>query len=167
MNFSKLIKKIDQYQSFDTVQAHCDIPCKIYDPSTAQIAALTILRMVDLINEAEENATDKNSNYFNSMARFIATKEEHGIKCKEEIRIIWGDYFKAPQFEKFPEIHELTHSIMMLASQCKQEVDREKALALIERVNRFSEIFWATKDVATKRSVCPYPPSVEVIYPDL
>ncbi len=162
-----LINKLNQYSGFDSAEAHCDIPCKIYDPASAQIAALTMLRMVDLINETEGNAKEKDTSYFNSMARFIATKEEHGIKCKEEIRIIWGDYFKSPQFEKFPEIHEVTHGIMMLASQCKQNVDRDKALQLVEQVNRFAEIFWATKDVATKRATCPYPPSVEVVYPDL
>ncbi|MEM8843575.1 MAG: superoxide dismutase, Ni [Pseudomonadota bacterium] len=163
----KLLTKLDSYQSIQTAQAHCDIPCKIYDPSSAQIAALTILRMVDLIIETENSHSEKDTEYHNSMARFIATKEEHGIKCKEEIRIIWGDYFKAPQFEKFPEIHDLTHSIMMSASKCKQTVDREKALELIEQVNHFAEIFWATKDVSVKRATCPYPPSVEVVYPDI
>lgn len=162
-----LINKLDKYKKIETAEAHCDIPCKIYDPAPAQIAALTILRMVDLINETEENSQQQDATYINSMTRFITIKEEHGLKCKEEIRIIWGDYFKTPQFEKFPEIHELSHKIMMLASQCKQSVDREKALALIEQVNRFAEIFWATKDVAIKRSTCPYPPSVEVVYPDL
>ena len=101
------------------------------------------------------------------MARFVATKEEHGIRCKEEIRVIWGDYFKAPQFEQFPEIHDLTHGIMMLASQAKQSVDRVKALALVGHVTRFAEIFWATKAIAVKRATCPYPPSLEIIYPDL
>ncbi|MEM7026648.1 MAG: superoxide dismutase, Ni [Pseudomonadota bacterium] len=163
----KIIKHLDSKNSVASAEAHCDIPCKIYDPSSAQIAALTILRMVDLINETEANAGDKDTSYLNSMARFIATKEEHGIKCKEEIRIIWGDYFKTPQFEKFPEIHDVTHGIMMLASQCKQNVDRDKAVALVEEVNKFAEIFWATKDVKTKRSTCPYPPAVEVVYPDL
>ena len=33
------------------VKAHCDIPCKIYDPATAQIAALSIIRLLDLIAE--------------------------------------------------------------------------------------------------------------------
>lgn len=161
----KLLNKIDSVRPVKVVDAHCDIPCKIYDPSTAQIAALTMLRMVDLITETE--AKEKNVAYQNSMARFIATKEEHGIKLKEEICIIWGDYFKAPQMEKFPEIHELTHNIMMSASKCKQEIDREKTLELIDQVNRFAEIFWATKDVKVKRATCPYPPSVEVVYPDL
>ena len=163
----KLLNKINSLSPITHAQAHCDIPCKIYDPSTAQIAALTMLRMVDLITELEQGAGDKDSTYHNSMSRFITTKEEHGIKCKEEIHIIWGDYFKEPQISKHPEIHELTHSIMMLASKCKHTIDREKTLELIEKVNQFAEIFWTTKDVATKRKDCPYPPSVEVVYPDL
>jgi len=162
-----LLKRIDQAVSFGSVDAHCDIPCKIYDPAPAQIAALTVLRMIDLIEETESAGGEKNAAYVQSLSRFVATKEEHGKLCKEEVRVIWGDYFKSPQIEKFPEIHELTHSIMMLASQCKQTVSRDKALELVEAVNRFAEIFWATKDVKTKRAVCPYPPAVEVVYPDL
>ena len=161
----KLISQLDLLKPVTQASAHCDIPCKIYDPSTAQIAALTILRMVDLITEMD--GKEKDVAYQNSMSRFIATKEEHGIKLKEEVRIIWGDYFKAPQMEKFPEIHELTHSIMMAASKSKQEINRDQTLKLIEKVNRFAEIFWATKDVKVKRAVCPYPPSVEMVYPDL
>ena len=170
MKLNTLIEKIDRLVHVDEVSAHCDIPCKIYDPSTAQIAALTVLRMVDLIEEAERNADAdgrRGSQYRNSLVRFVTTKEEYGIRCKDEIRIIWGDYFKTPQFERYPEIHDLTHKIMQLASAAKQNVDRNKALALVEAVNRFAEIFWASKDVAVKRAVCPYPPSVEVVYPDL
>ncbi|HFQ62329.1 MAG TPA: superoxide dismutase, Ni, partial [Epsilonproteobacteria bacterium] len=32
------------------VKAHCDVPCGIYDPIVAQIAALSVVRMVDLMN---------------------------------------------------------------------------------------------------------------------
>ena len=35
----------------DTVYAHCDIPCGIYDPHLAQIAAHTVIRMDALISE--------------------------------------------------------------------------------------------------------------------
>ena len=169
MKLNTLIGKIDRIARFDEVGAHCDIPCKIYDPSTAQLAALTVLRMVDLIEETERNAgaaDERGIGYWNSMVRFVTTKEEHATRCKDEIRIIWGDYFKTSQFERFPEIHDLSHKIMLLASACKQNVDRDKALGLIEAVNRFAEIFWTSKDIAVKRCVCPYPPAVEVVYPD-
>lgn len=145
--------------------AHCDIPCKIYDPSSAIIACLSLIRMVDLINEFKD--AEQTIGWQNKMSRFISEKERNGQILKEEIRIIWGDFFKAPQIEKYPEIHELTHSIMMSASKCKQEVDKEASLALLEKVNRFAEIFWGAKGIQTKKAKCPYPPELEVIYPQL
>ena len=126
-----------------------------------------MLRMVDLIEETAKNHGVQDIEYFNSMARFVAVKEEHGRRCKEEVVVIWGDYFKQPQFDQFPEIHDVCHRIMTLCSQAKQAVDREHTMGLIEKVNRLAEIFWATKDISTKRVICPYPPSVEVIYPVL
>jgi nickel superoxide dismutase len=33
------------------VDAHCDIPCGIYDPHHALIGALTVIRMVDLMEQ--------------------------------------------------------------------------------------------------------------------
>ncbi len=88
----KFIQSIDTKLKFPTVSAHCDIPCKIYDPIVAQISALTMIRMVDLIEELESSNAEKNSNYFSTLARFVAQKEEHGIKLKQEIQTIWGDY---------------------------------------------------------------------------
>ena len=162
-----LHKLLDRLAPVEEASAHCDIPCKIYDPAAAQIAALTVLRMIDLIEENRDVAAESDAGYLNTMIRLVLVKEEHCTSVKKEVRIIWGDYFKSPQFERFPEIHTLTHSIMMLASACKQQVDRDKALKLVEAVNRFAEVFWASKDVAVKRATCPYPPSVEVVYPDL
>ena len=161
----KIITSIDRIFPVEEAQAHCDIPCKIYDTSTAQIACLSMIRMVDLLEEFA--AAEKTLGWHNKMNRFIAEKERQGQILKDEIRIIWGDYFKKPQMEKFPEIHELTHSIMLLSSKCKQEIDRDAALKLLEKVNRFAEIFWDTKGIETKKAVCPYPPSLEVVYPAL
>ena len=152
---------------FETVFAHCDIPCKIYDPSTALIATLSVIRLIDIINETRAGGDSSSAEYENTIARCVQRKEEESEKLKQEIRIIWGDYFKAPQFEAHPEIHSLTHSIMMAASSCKQNVNREDAEKLLELVNQFAEIFWATKDVKSARKVAPYPPSLPVVYPEL
>ena len=89
------------------------------------------------------------------------------MKLKEDIRVIWGDYIKEPQIKNFPEIHDLTHSIMLNASKAKQNIDKQATLDLLEKVNRFSEIFWESKGIATYKAVCPYPPSQEIVYPDL
>lgn len=161
-----IMQYLDKKNAFTEVSAHCDIPCKIYDPSAAQIAVLTIIRMVDLLEEAQaKDASDATNRA--EFQRLIAQKEEHGIKVKQEITTIWGDYIKAPQLEAFPELHELTHSIMLLSSKVKQTINKEASLQLLEKVNRFAEIFWLSKGVKTYTATCPYPPQQSVIYPDL
>tara|TARA_B100000212_G_scaffold63313_1_gene43344 strand:- start:244 stop:702 length:459 start_codon:yes stop_codon:yes gene_type:complete len=143
--------------------AHCDIPCAVYDPYTAQFAALSIVRILDLIGEIDENPTSKAD--LTKLARLVSQKEDHASEVKEAVRVIWGDYFKEPQIDKFPEIHDLTHSIMLTASKCKQELSRENGLDLLEKVNRFAEIFWATKDVETHAKKSLNPPNLDIISP--
>ena len=147
------------------VDAHCDIPCAVYDPGVAQYAALSVVRFLDLIGEMPENIESKKD--LAHLSRLVQQKEEHAIEVKDAVRTIWGDYFKDPHIEKFPEIHELAHSIMMTASKCKQDIDRQNGIDLVDKVNRFAEIFWTTKDIKTYKAVCPYPPAKEIIYPDL
>ena len=161
-----IFNKIHKLYNFQTASAHCDIPCKIYDPMHAQISVLTMIRICDLIKELE----DKDSNSVNDKAQFsrlISQKEDHGINVKYEIRVIWGDYIKEPQLEKFPELHKLTHDIMLNTSKAKQEVNKEITVDLLKKVNRFAEIFSTSKDVKTYKAICPYPPAQELIYPDL
>ena len=145
--------------------AHCDIPCAVYDPYTAQFAALSIVRILDLIEEMDDNPSSKAD--LTRLARLVSQKEEHASEVKEAIRVIWGDYFKEPQIEKFPEIHDLTHSIMMTASKCKQDIDRQNGVDLLEKVNRFAEIFWSTKDVETETKKSLNPPHSDMIVPIL
>jgi nickel superoxide dismutase len=162
----RLLSALDSKKSFSRVSAHCDIPCKIYDPSGAQIAVLTMIRMVDLLEELTAKG-DLSANDQAQFSRLVAQKEEHGFKVKEDVRVIWGDYIKQPQLEKFPELHELTHSIMLAASKAKQHIDKDATLDLLAKVNRFAEIFWATKDIDTFTAACPYPPEQLVVYPKL
>ncbi len=161
-----IIAKLDEKLNFQTVSGHCDIPCKIYDPIHAQIAALTVIRMVDLLEalKAKPSLTlDEQAEF----QRLVNQKEKHGLAVKEEVNIIWGDYIKSPQLEKFPELHELVHNIMLAGSQAKQNIDRAKAMHLLTLVNRFAEIFWETKQVATFTATCPYPPAEQLVYPNL
>ena len=145
------------------VKAHCDIPCAVYDPAVAQYSALSVLRFLDLIGEMPENINSKKD--LAHLTRLVQQKEEHAIEVKDAVRTIWGDYFKEPQMEKFPEIHELSHSIMITASKCKQDIDRQNGVDLLEKVNRFAEIFWATKDVSTETKKSLNPPHMDIIVP--
>ena len=163
----KITNVLDTLLDIPTASAHCDIPCKIYDPSAAQVAAATIVRLIDIVNETLKAEDVMSLAGQNTIARCVMRKEEEAEKVKHEVRIIWGDYFKAPQFERFPEIHGLTHNIMMKASVCKQGVAREDGEALAELLNQFAEIFWATKDVKTARHNSPNLPNLPTVYPSL
>jgi nickel superoxide dismutase len=165
--FHKIISKIDQKVGIDSAKAHCDIPCGIYDPAVAQINALTVVRMVDLMRELAEKNPEKGPEFYNSMSRYVAVKEEHAEKAKHEIRVIWGDYIKPHHLEKHPELHSLVHNIMQLGSSSRQTADRVTAVNFVEAINKFAEIFWETKGVATKRAKAPYAPALEMVYPDL
>jgi len=127
--------------------------------------------MVDLMEAKEINLMDALKGdlqeYDNSMSRYIAVKEEHAEKAKHEIRVIWGDYIKPQHVEQYPELSGLSHKIMQLGSKARQTADRAAAVELVEAINKFAEIFWATKGVSTKRATAPYAPALEMVYPDL
>jgi len=161
-----LISAWDRFSSVQTASAHCDIPCKIYDPSAAQISVLTMIRMIDLIEEINQKHALTLGDQ-TQLIRLTGEKEAHGIKLKDEVRVIWGDYFKKPQLDLFPETHTLVHNIMLQASKTKQGISRDDALTLLDLVNQFADIFWQTKGFETYKAVCPYPPSEAVIYPKL
>ena len=60
MSTSSLVGRVfgalDRVSPPEVAYAHCDIPCGIYDPHAAQIAALTVVRMVQLITALEQPA---------------------------------------------------------------------------------------------------------------
>lgn len=162
----KILKSIDSKQAFPVAKAHCDIPCGIYDPITAQISVLTAIRMedqlADIIAKDEQSAADQAK-----FSRLVAEKESHLAKAKEEVRIIWGDFFKQPVFDKYPQTHELTHKIMMQASIAKQHLGRDHAVDLLKSVNEFAEIFWGSKGVETYTAKSPYAVKEDVVYPKI
>lgn len=163
----RLLQSVERLVGVEKAKAHCDIPCGIYDPITAQIAALTVVRMIDLMADLDNKGGEKNRDYFNTFSRYVLVKEEHAEKAKAEIRVIWGDYLKAQHLEKYPDAHALVHKIMQLGSKVRQSTDRETALQFVEAINEFAQIFWETKGVATKRAKAPYAPALELVYPAL
>ena len=161
------MSKLDKTIGVETAKAHCDVPCGIYDPIVAQINALTVVRMVDLMRELAEKDSEKGPEFYNSMSRYMVAEEEHVEKAKHEIRVIWGDYIKPAHLEKHPDLHVLVHNIMQMGSSSRQTADRVTAVNFVEAINKFAEVFWETKGIATKRAKAPYAPALEIVYPDL
>lgn len=127
------------------VYAHCDIPCGIYTAEFAQTAARTVVKMVEKLYEQVPPADDAGRQewleFENTLARCIMVKEEHAQKCKEEILILWTDYFKPEHLEIFPGLHEKVWGIVKLCSKNKQRVDIELAQQLKKEVDEFAGMF--------------------------
>ena len=139
-NISSLIKLLPQIN----VYAHCDVPCGIYDPKPAQIAAATVAKMVEKIDalpKLSEMTADEHANF----VRYVWTKEEHARKCKEELLILWTDYFKPAHLEMFPSLHDTFWKATKLCSENKQHVSKEAADNLVIAVNEIADMFVRTK----------------------
>jgi nickel superoxide dismutase len=125
------------------VHAHCDIPCGIYDPTAAKVAADTVAKMVEKISALQPNATDFTTR--GNFVRMITVKEEHAQICKKELEILWSDYFKPEHLEKFPKLHDTFWKAAKLCSKNKQNVDAAAAGELQAAVKEISDMFYATK----------------------
>jgi len=137
----------------DEARAHCDVPCGIYDPHLAQVAALTVVRMNQLITDlAPPTAMEKaeRDKYMHALVRYTQTKEEHAELVKHEVRIIRGDFFKP---DNSPDnIGEIVDGIMKTASAARQNIDADAGNKLLDLVNQFAEAFWKAKGVDTKKA---------------
>jgi nickel superoxide dismutase len=160
----KTLEALDKKVGFELAYAHCDIPCGIYDPHAAQLAAHTVIRMDMLIADLVK-ANDMSPEGRNKMIRCVRVKEKHADACEDEIETLWADYFKPDHFKSFPELHQLVWDTVQLASKTKQGVNIEDAKALLANVEAVAEIFWKTKNVETKKIPSFYPSGETMVYP--
>ena len=158
----KLFQLLDRVKPARIAWAHCDIPCGIYDPHLAQLAAHTVMRMNQLIAEVKQ-VTDADTR--NKMIRYVSAKEQHAEIVKHELRILWADYFKPEHLQKFPGLHEMFWNALKAASKAKQGANPADAEALLDAVNKIAEIFWKTKDVKAAKVKAPYPTGKDVVWP--
>lgn len=130
-----------------TAQAHCDIPCGIYEPTPAKIAAKTVQRMAEQIMTFEHPSGDKGAHqqFINSVQRRVAVKEIHAELCKKELNTLWTDFFKPEHLEKNPKLHEIFWKATKLCSKNKQTVDVEAAKELCLAVDEVAKMFYEVK----------------------
>ena len=120
------------------VRVHCDPPCGIYDPAQARIEA----ESVKAICEKYAQNTDPG---FRTRALLI--KEQRSELVKHHLWLLWTDYFKAPHFEKYPQLHQLFNEATKLAgaSGTKGSADAGSAEQLLAKISEISKIFWETR----------------------
>ena len=128
--------------------AHCDGPCGVYDPASARVAAEAVQSMTKKMNTLESNHGDSGGNsasYINTMSRYAAIKEEEAQKCKDELLVLWTDFFKPQHLESIPDLHDTFWQAAKLCSACKVEVSEQHAQELMDAVEAIHNMFWAAK----------------------
>ena len=121
-----------------TAHAHCDLPCGVYDPAQAKIEAQSVKACIEKYHASEDPVFQ---------GRAVAIKEERSDLVKHHLWVLWTDYFKAPHFEKYPQLNGLFNEATKLAGAggTKGSLDVAVADNLIAKIDEIAEIFWETK----------------------
>ncbi len=125
---------LDKFFNAGIVYAHCDIPCGIYNTESALTAAKTVKVMAQKIKDEDE----KN---IHNIARLTYMKEKHSQICKDELLILWSDFFKEEHLEKLPDLHSIIWSTVKLCSKNKRTTDIGEAEELINSVEKIDKMF--------------------------
>ena len=120
------------------VSAHCDLPCGVYDPAQARIEAESVKAIIQKHDASDDPAF---------RTRAVLIKEQRSDLVKHHLWVLWTDYFKAPHFEKYPQLHQLVNEATKLAGAggTKGTMDVAVADELLAKIDEIAAIFWETK----------------------
>ena len=142
---TSFIRFVDRFLGIEPLHAHCDVPCGIYDPHLAGVSAKTVhtmnTKLTQLPVPAPAAPAQEHLEYRNTLVRMVQTKEAHAQLCKQEILILWTDYFKPENAGPFPDLHDTFWKAAKLCSYNKQHVDLAKSQELMDAVAKISDMF--------------------------
>ena len=118
------------------VQAHCDLPCGVYDPAQARIEAQSVHEIM-VKYEALGHEEDK--------WRAVFIKEQRADLVKQHLWVLWTDYFKPEHLEKYPDLHDKFWQATKQAGNCKKTVDPAEGQKLLDMIDGIAAIFAETK----------------------
>ncbi len=131
-----------------TAEAHCDGPCGVYDPASARVAAEAVLSMTKkliALTPPTSNEPSAWAEYNNTFSRFVAIKEDQAKEAKQELLILWTDYFKPEHLATYPDLHDTFWKASKLCSACKVNIDQAKAEELMKAIEKIHNMFWKSK----------------------
>ena len=124
------------------VYAHCDVPCGIYETDSMSYAAATCKRMVERYQDLDDLSKPEQLNEF---VRLVTTKEEHAQKCKDQLYLLWSDYFKPEHLKKFPDLHDKFWQATKQCGKVKQTIELAECDKLLEMVHDIGHMFADSK----------------------
>jgi nickel superoxide dismutase len=115
------------------VEAHCDLPCGIYDPEQARIEAESCLKI-------DEKYADSKDETFR--ARAIVIKEERAELAKHHLDVLWSDWYKPEKHDaKFPQLKETLKQAVSQGSKVKASMDKAEAQKWLDLIDQVDKIW--------------------------
>lgn len=124
------------------LNAHCEIPCGIYDDQLRINLLYEHVKTLDKsIDEIVLLSNEDNKN-FNQIVRWVNNKETHA----NEIQNIVSQYFLSQRIktdqDSYHEKLEILHQIIVYSMKAKQSVDKSNTLKLNELIKSFEKLYF-------------------------
>ena len=119
-----------------TAEAHCDLPCGVYDPAQARVEALSVKACMEKYAASDDEQFK---------TRAIQIKEERADLVKHHLWVLWTDYFKPEHLEAHPGLHQLFWDATKAAGAAKKSLDPADGQKVIDLVDQIADVFAATK----------------------
>ena len=136
MRIRNWIEQANPFRRVETVSAHCDLMCGVYNPAQARIEA-------ESVQKCAEKYQDSDDEVFRQRAVHI--KEQRADLVKHHLWVLWTDYFKPNHLEEHPQLHDLFWRATKAAGDAKKTVDPADGQKLLDLIDEISDIFWQTK----------------------
>ncbi len=121
-----------------TVYAHCEVPCGIYDDQLRFQSMLEDQATIEKASSQIGELADKHGAHdLNQLVRWVNTKEDHASKIQHTI----AQYFMTQRIkaddEKYAKKLAAAHAVLVAAMQSKQAASPESTAALKKSILDF------------------------------
>jgi len=114
-------------------EAHCDLPCGVYDPEQARIEAESCFKIIEKYHGSNDEVFRQ---------RCIVIKERQAELAKHHLDVLWSDYYKPDKHDAgHPRIKEVFNQAVKQCSKVKGSLDQGEARKLLELIDQIDE-FW-------------------------
>jgi nickel superoxide dismutase len=135
-NVLRLLSVLDRVSPPTVVEAHCDLPCGVYDPAQARIEAESVKAIMEKFNASDDDVFK---------TRAVVIKEQRADLVKHHLWVLWTDYFKPDHLAAHPELHQLFWTATKTAGDAKKTNDPKVGENLLNQIAEIDKIFWETK----------------------
>src|SRR2546427_2690530 len=122
---ARLLSVLDRVAAPLVVEAHCDLPCGVYDPAQARIEADSVKACIEKFNASDDDVFK---------TRAVMIKEQRADLVKHHLWVLWTDYFTPQHLEAHPELHNLFWKATKAAGAAKKSNDSAVADDLLNLI---------------------------------